>query len=201
MVLKDTGSLGINGIQPETTLDVNGATQTSFIQFKDRTQPIKQHNIRKYTGGFYNDNYNNSDNKLLKIDIKSGDKIGKLIGKIFIFGHAICQEYNIILQYKKQSDGDLSVLFSTFYNVTTFSPSVAILRCYISILNTGTEIFLTHHYDDSSYNGIGGDLFSIEPKEDVNVSFFEDWSAIDICDYTLVNESPLCITRLNTNIN
>lgn len=200
MVLKNTGSLGINGIQPETTLDVNGGTQTSFIQFKDRTQPIKQHNIRKYTGGFYSDNYNNTDNKLLRINLPSGDRLGKLTGKIFAFSHASCQEYNIILQYRKQG-GHVSVLFNTFYNATTFDPSVAILRCYRSNSSTGTEIFLTHHYDDSSYQGMGWDLFSIEPESGVSISFFEDWSTIDVSAYTLVNESPIYIRRPTTTIN
>lgn len=201
MVLKDTGRLGINGIQPETTLDVNGATQTSFIQFKDRTQPVKQHNVRKYTGGFVDDNYNYTDNKLLQINIATNNTLGKLTGKIFIFSYSSYQEYNIILQYRKLSDGGLNVNFSTFYNVTTFDPSVAILRCYKSNLSTGTEIFLTHHYDDSAYQGVGWDLYSIEPISGTGISFFESWSPITVNNYTLVNQSQLYAKRPDTTIN
>lgn len=200
MVLKDTGRLGINGIQPETTLDVNGPIQTSFIQFKDRTQPPKPYVFRKYVGGFSTYLPVNAKNVFLIIDFLASSIIMKIAGKIFCYNAEILQEYNILLNIVAYTNGSFSVKFSTFYNICNYQEKIAELKCYKIVSENIRKNFLIIDTPNLNCYGIGWDLYAILNNRNVNLVFFEKWEPIDVSDLTLVPETPVYVSKPDTTI-
>lgn len=190
MILKETGKLGINEIQPETTLDVNGSTQTSFIQFKDRTKPDKPYNVRKYTNGLYRESGLNGTGLLLTINITELDKKGWLNGKIYGYQDNSIYETSIGLWYEKNISGSLLVRFNTYNIVGSINYPEPLLKCYKNGINPDNIIYIVYTFGEY-WVGVGWDLLSFEPDNGVNIDIEGKFTEFDTSSHIQITENTL----------